>query len=196
MGDSDTDSFSGVFENILAGQNFARSGTVVIEADGYGSAVLPYGILEDVLRVKAVSTYTDEFNGQQLFSYSETQYLWYQAETNSYIATYNELYVNGTISARVAGYLSEEDYLSVTETLANAELSVYPNPSSDFVNVELPSSETFEYTITDAQGKTVISGTTKDVFNRTMIVNGLETGMYILQVSNEADSFAKRFIIE
>lgn len=84
--------------------------------------------------------------------------------------------------------------VSVKEASESIEVSVYPNPANDFLNVELPSSEPYDYKLLDASGKVVSSG---EVYNSGKIqLSGFVSGVYFLHVGNERGNAINRIIIQ
>lgn len=86
------------------------------------------------------------------------------------------------------------DALAVNETIKNKlQVSVYPNPASDNLFVELDSkTKTAQITISDLSGKTIINS---NITNQNNIdISGLQLGMYMLTVSTENGSETVKFI--
>lgn len=71
-----------------------------------------------------------------------------------------------------------------------AYISIYPNPSSDFVNVK-SSAKIDSVSIVDVSGKTVSS---KKMINNQIDVRNLPTGSYIINIATETAVQSKKFI--
>jgi PKD repeat protein len=79
---------------------------------------------------------------------------------------------------------SETAVLSVLNNTGSAELmktgiSISPNPSSDFISIQNSSSNIGKFTISDMQGKILMSGSLKSGMNRVNL-DDLSTGMYLI----------------
>ena len=83
----------------------------------------------------------------------------------------------------------------------NTEISVYPNPATSFVNVEVSSEEAqqFNAKVVDMMGKTVYV----DQFNHlggtgmyTIDVNNLAKGVYFLHLSNDNGQSVQKFVVK
>ena len=83
----------------------------------------------------------------------------------------------------------------------NVEVSVYPNPASNYVNVEVLSDEAQQFTATvvDMMGKTVYT----DQFGHnggdqiyTIPVTSLSKGVYFLHLNSANGSHVQKFIVE
>lgn len=80
------------------------------------------------------------------------------------------------------------DEFSLTE-----EVSIFPNPSSEFINIDIPSHISInKVNLYDALGKN-IDITFKD---NTINVSNIVSGMYILNIETDKGSLSKRVIIE
>ena len=84
--------------------------------------------------------------------------------------------------------------VSVKEVDASIDVSVYPNPANDFLNVELPTNESYDYQFLDASGKIVATG---EVFGSGQIqLSVFQAGVYFLHVQNDRGSAINRIIIQ
>ncbi|MEN8890717.1 MAG: T9SS type A sorting domain-containing protein, partial [Wenyingzhuangia sp.] len=79
------------------------------------------------------------------------------------------------------------------------EVSVYPNPASSMVNIEILSQnkkEMVTITLYDAIGKSVYTTTVNSENNKVQLdINELESGIYTVSVSNEFFKTNKRLVI-
>jgi len=87
-------------------------------------------------------------------------------------------------------WLASASNLSLADVSA-AELSAYPNPSSDFLNFKGSSVKNTEYVIVDASGRTVA----KSVTNGNQVdVRNLTNGVYTLMLTVDGQTKSVRFI--
>jgi len=188
------DTFSGTVT--VGGQAFSQSGSVNAIADGYGTLNLPYGSIDNVLRIKIIAGFTDDFMGITISSYADYQYFWYHQEYETIIASYEEFYTDGLLEDRVASYITEGDFTSLVENYNKPQITIYPNPSSGSVNIELPTADDLEYTVLDATGKSVSIGNTTYSNERTLKLSELESGIYLLRVAMNDTYYTYKFIVE
>ena len=80
----------------------------------------------------------------------------------------------------------------VNEAIAQATLEVYPNPVSEVLYIKNLPCETVEYTICNALGQEVATGTTSG----TLSVAALEKGLYVLQLKGDEFRRTTRIIVE
>jgi hypothetical protein len=70
------------------------------------------------------------------------------------------------------------------------EISLYPNPVNDILNITLTNLSIKEVKIFNLQGKLIIEETT----NKKVDVSGLVTGMYFVKIESEENSVTKKFV--
>ncbi|NLA25320.1 MAG: T9SS type A sorting domain-containing protein, partial [Bacteroidales bacterium] len=86
----------------------------------------------------------------------------------------------GNYSKKIGITIVDTD-VSSPEILSNNEISIYPNPASEYLNIELNQYLSDEVQIYDISGKLLISKAINS--NHTQInIADLEQGMYILNV--------------
>ena len=83
----------------------------------------------------------------------------------------------------------------------NVEVSVYPNPATNYVNVEVLSDEAQQFTasVVDMMGKTVYTdqiGHNGGNQIYTIPVNTLAKGVYFLHLDSANGSHVQKFIVE
>lgn len=65
----------------------------------------------------------------------------------------------------------------------NNELKVYPNPATDFINVELKRKSNSLFQLSDLNGRTVLKGQLNELVNK-IDVNNQNAGIYLLTIIN------------
>ena len=83
----------------------------------------------------------------------------------------------------------EDPFLSVNEPNTK-ELSVYPNPATDQLNIDIEGE--FEYQIFDLNGKMLLKGKN----DKTIRVSLLEKGTYLLEVKTSIETVKSKFLVE
>ena len=91
--------------------------------------------------------------------------------------------------AAVSGQLC--DLVGIEET-KSTYVEVFPNPSSNEVNIRMSRSDNWNVQVLDTKGKQVID---QNVNGTKMVLNGLSSGFYLLRVSNDEAIFSRRFSI-
>jgi len=92
---------------------------------------------------------------------------------------------NGTFGMNTPAYfcmdnLITSDGVTSIKDLPKLDISVFPNPTTDFVNIANPSNELLDYKIFSTTGQLLDSGTTYSSIN----FQSLTAGSYILEVTD------------
>ena len=91
-----------------------------------------------------------------------------------------------TSSFRIEGNLSMNDP-------DEANIRVYPNPTSSVLNIEVPQSSQYQYSVFTMNGKQVLDGVFNS--NKTHVnTNSLSSGVYIIRITNGNNSISKRVV--
>lgn len=89
--------------------------------------------------------------------------------------------------------------LSVNDLEVNAGFSVYPNPATDIVNLQINQDGKFAVKIYDITGKEVFVKTPEFLTSNSALslnVSSLSQGVYIISIEGEHQSFSKKLIIQ
>jgi len=189
------ETFAGTITNISAGQTFDVNGTAKIKADGYGKLKLPFGAVNNVLRVKVAYdyTYSMDFFGFPLTvsTLRDTVYLWYNANTRDYIANYSVGYGDtGTGMKKMSAtlqYLSSNDLsLSAINAVYNNSVAIYPNPAQEIINIK-GTNEIPDVKIYNVNG-VLLRQEKSSVINISEFANG----MYLIEISGKKYKIIKQ----
>jgi hypothetical protein len=80
---------------------------------------------------------------------------------------------------------------SVGDFMKEQQIKVYPNPTSDFIYLDLPESEQSEYQIIDLSGNLIKSGVVSD---SKISISHLSLGGYVLKVRSKKGITVKKII--
>jgi hypothetical protein len=85
--------------------------------------------------------------------------------------------------------------LSIEEKVGNLNLSLFPNPTTNYLQVQLENEklETTTYKIYDLNGKIVLSGTLSKGQNG-IYLNSLSNGVYLIQLKNGYKNYSGKFL--
>lgn len=91
---------------------------------------------------------------------------------------------------RISHYTST---IGINEIKKKDELSVYPNPAKDMLNVEclMVNGNTNSYKITNTLGELILQGSAPQSVN----ISALPNDIYFLEIKSEKESFIKKIII-
>ena len=90
--------------------------------------------------------------------------------------------------------------VSTEEALQNIDISVYPNPAKDILQLKINTDkvENLELSIISIDGKAVLVETTEanGLAHLSMDVSGLSAGFYFLKIANESGILTKKIVID
>lgn len=126
-----------------------RRGEYKTTVDGWGAILLPFGGLNEILRVKIEETYNDTstFLGTEtIIAYSSTTYEFWQKGTGSYVMSIKYADEDGDLDTIVTYRkqdqviispvdTSTEDTTSIIEIQTKKTLQLFPNPASTQIKV-------------------------------------------------------------
>jgi len=90
-------------------------------------------------------------------------------------------------------FAAEATYDLSTAAIANNSLDtlgIYPNPATDFININDNTNELSSYTIHNLLGQTVLQGI---INNKQIDVSTLEKGVYLIKFKTNSNSLTKKF---
>jgi hypothetical protein len=109
------------------------------------------------------------------------------------VITFNAIVSEFNGTAQIIPLPNQSQLLSTNEIFFNT-FSIYPNPAkSGFVNITSTGSETLQATVFDILGKQVINAA---VSNERLDVSTLNTGVYIVKLTQGAATTTKKLIIQ
>jgi len=162
-GDVVNETFSGTQVNSLASVTWNRGGTITIEADGYGTLILPTGTFNDVLRIKVTTIYSDTHPTFPSIDYDDVVYLWYHVGSRGYLLSYGEFIVSN-FGIPVPPVITVNYYGTIPVSTADLDgqslqLNAFPNPMQNEAQVQLSGmgGEAFQLEVTDLNGRLVES---------------------------------------
>lgn len=74
------------------------------------------------------------------------------------------------------------------------KIEVYPNPSSDFVNIQLPNSNKYTISLYSTNGQIVYQFEAKNIEQFKLDISELAKGVYLLNIKDNSSMFSKKII--
>ncbi|MDM1555426.1 T9SS type A sorting domain-containing protein [Chryseobacterium indologenes] len=176
--------------------NTNETGQVSVSVDGYGTVITPKGTYPDVLRIKRMRTATQTIGTSSTpitVTYTNESYQWVsQSEGMVFSFAINTFVSNGVTNvSKSVSYLDTAVLSTVDLDSKKNEVSIYPNPGTDFISVG--SKENLKkITIYSLEGKAVI----KPQNSRNIDISKLPKGVYLLQGELENGTFVSKKIIK
>lgn len=194
FGNMDTSSYS--FEvNVPTLGYWNRFATRYNHVDGYGVLMLPDGYSYDVLRMKSIIEMTDTLFIESLgfpipLPRIQTEYKFIapgEGEPLLQITTQPLFLFAGQEVVTSVKYKNELNYATINN--AEAEVTrIYPNPSSDFIQIDIGAEDVSAAVIFDSKGKVcqMLKGNHKKID-----INNLSSGTYYVVITSDSD---KRYV--
>lgn len=175
--------------------DYGQWGNKFTEVDAEGTLTTPYGTYQ-ALRVKTISHITDTINSELInggFSFERPEqidYFWLSPQAKGPVLHISTI-ENEVVSTRLL--VSEGTTIGLSKT-AEKNIKIYPNPTRDFIVVDVPFAEKATIKLYDMQGKLVLTEITE---NHKVNVSKLPPGMYVINISQaNLPSITKRIVIE
>jgi len=120
----------------------------------------------------------------------------YETSTGSISFTVGEVVIDtgtdGTNDLTQGFHQTNWNFLGLEDGDINYEASVYPNPTSDILNIEVGNFEEIEYALIESSGRIVLEGNLTDFITQVR-VDHLEPGSYHLQLTDAENNQLKNF---
>jgi hypothetical protein len=109
--------------------------------------------------------------------------IWYPAPTSTFYSNGNAFAIRMNMGANVG----------INENVSN-EVSIYPNPTSDVLNISTNSNDLSELTIKDITGKIVLT----EEFNTKITINTdrYSKGIYLIDVKNDLGTVSEKISVQ
>lgn len=206
FGDVVVSQFEGTVELVISQDPLPLEGDSKVEVDGKGTLKLFENTIEDVLRYAIIDTMyvylteaTEEEPAMRVLI-TRSQYEYFKHEVSNFPlfshtkVTFEEEIEEGIYGefSVVLAYQGDVDVSSIAKNALDLT-TLYPNPATDLLNINLPSSvESAQVTITDALGRVVM--TTEAQGTTSVNVSSLEKGTYFVRIAAE-DTFTTKTVV-
>jgi len=81
-------------------------------------------------------------------------------------------------------------------TMLSQNISIYPNPANDKMNIDVNGLTSFNYVVTDLLGKVIVSDKSVSGERTTIDVSTITKGIYFLTIENNGQKATKKIIVE
>lgn len=174
-------------------------------ADGFGTLILPYGTISNVLKISGADTTSESIPGS-IYTTTRQMVYFYKPGVHYFLlnATHSTLTVNGENPQSGSGitYMAEEAFTAISEQAADAiGIEAWPMPAQDVLNVEygLAGGHHVDISLFDATGRKVHAGqvntTASGIQRATVNVQGWPAGIYLLRVTDDHGQRGTRRIV-
>ncbi len=173
-----------------------RRGTITATADAWGSVKTPAGTYNNTLRIEKEKVYTDSvWNAggdlMNVTTHYETDYEWYTASSH-YPVLQIEVTEAGSFSLSYSSLIG-----GIEDNPLLSQISIYPNPADDIINVKLSDGITdkIEINIVSLMGQQLTQLEEAGNHQFSADISGLAPGVYFLTIKSSSGNYAtSRFI--
>ena len=182
-----TDTYFAVY-SMTEGMVIHENGTIAVNADAWGSITTPAGTYNNTLRVKEERNYTDSIFMDGVFvyvtSFTQTDYEWYTATSHTPVFSLSE-----TGDGTSVTYRSET--VGIEETPLLTQVSVYPNPADNTLNIRLPEGdmENAEISVVNLTGQQMLQFKNNGNLQLQADISGLAPGVYMLRIKSSTGNY-------
>lgn len=187
--------------DVFNGYPGTSEGQYEVEADGYGTLILPDMTYENVLRLHIIETAESSFDfgtGTPIVFTSELEsYAWFIEGLPIPLLLVTELSQDGVLQSSFSSFVSGIS-TSVFEANTLQSIKVYPNPAVNSVTVDLGSNSTegLSIEVFDVKGALLIKhdeGLSNSSVNQ-IDISKLESGIYFLHIRSAAGYAIKKLV--
>lgn len=181
------------------GTPFNRTAQVVLDGDGYGTLVMPFGTFTNVLRIKRTHSGQDLGQGINV-TWLTHEYYYYKPGLSYPLLIIVDDVTNGSASAQTI--MLDPSMVGVKEALANdIGIEVYPVPATDVIHVRFGASGKLMSTLIDGAGRIVwtrdLGSRAPGLYEESFDLAGLASGLYTIRITDEhGGSGVKRFAVK
>lgn len=184
-----SDDFEGSYQD--GTQGYIRDGNVNVQADGWGTLMLPTGTFTNVLRIHYTETFSDSAIGQPgLFNYISDNYLWLSPTHRGPLASI-KIRSAGGAPAVTSAYYTNQVPTGIEDITGQQQdgILLYPNPVANesrlYLSIVSPSRTAAVITVADINGRiTPVQEITQFGNNYILNVENLPKGLYIVRIEN------------
>ncbi len=197
------DAFSSSFT--ISGFAITRSGNISGNADGYGSVIMPYGTVSNILRVKTTEIYSDVTPFGNI-DYNFVSYYYYKPGLHTPVAGVRDYTVTtlGSPSQVQSADYVDQSAVGMEEALRyEIGVDVFPNPARDNVSVVFGAdgSQGLRLEVIDLTGKVVVrqdlGKRSAGIQRQDIDIAGLAAGLYNVHITDGLGGHGvKRLVVE
>lgn len=182
---------------------FFRDGSTTGLADGYGTLILPWGTVQNVLRVKVDKAYQD--NGFGTIDYVSTTYFFYApgVKVPLLVLDHLEYTQQGQTTISETGTYADMSVVGMEEIEADiSQIQIWPMPVRDelFLDITLETSGSYRMELVDMTGRVIMLNTLGNLSigrsTHNVRLDNLASGSYLLRTIGPNSSISQKIIVQ
>lgn len=203
-GDSFMDDFSVSFQ--VGASTVVEEGTLSVEADAYGTVLLPNDEVTDLLRVRTIRTYFQAFPPElqiDTIFFEEERLEWYAVDQIYPVLSVTTEMVSTNLSPQIRIYFTGDVETNIEEYLPSASIEAYPNPGNGMFQLQYDLIQTadIQINIYNSMGQLVKIGGSglQNAGRQTTLIDltGQAQGMYFAEmILNEKERIVHKLMVQ
>ncbi|KXH84350.1 T9SS type A sorting domain-containing protein [Chryseobacterium kwangjuense] len=186
--------FTDTFAGYSTPASLTETGTQTVTVDAYGTLKTPLGTFPNTIRMKMERSTVSNTVGSPMANITFVGYTWVSSSYAGALLTisFSEVAVPGFPVAygRYLSYGKNTLTLGTEDVTANKQIDIYPNPSSDYVNLH-HGEKIIKIEMNDAEGKKISEFKNVDKID----ISGFPSGVYFLKMTFKNGKTETRKII-
>ena len=170
------------------GYQVFRTAMTTVTADAYGTLILPWGNVSNVLRVHLEETITDSVFGPPATATNDA-YIYLTPGVHYFLLSITQS------GSNFRGSYIDASGVGINSIADSKYLTIYPSPASRTLNVDFTAEEKIVSTrITDVSGKEIYSNQVNLNPQQRIDIESLASGYYFINIQTAEKTFTKKFI--
>lgn len=195
LNDSFQDNFYGTYFDMSVLANSTIQGTRQVQADGFGTLILPGKVYSNCLRVKTIRT-VSEMGPFGNLNYTRIYYTWFQLNTNGIIL---ESEATNSIILHTKYYYDNPLITGINEAGKDNDIVIAPNPFASSISITLKKQNMHHvrFILHDVWGHNLISEAEQNLtaeFTKTIHFGDMPGGIYFLEIIMDGERIVKRIV--
>ena len=169
------------------------SGSIVFSGGNYGSQANGSTIIISNCIDTGCFTFNmkDSYGDGMCCSYGNGSYSLTEDSTGNVLASGASFTNVDSTNFCVGGASFTKNLASESKTVLSPKISIYPNPSKDFINIFIRDQKMKDYTIINLFGQTVLSG---KLTNKQIDISSLQNGVYLINFMSNKKQISRKLI--
>ncbi len=195
LNDSFQDNFNGTYLDMSMGFTYTTQGTRQVQADGFGTLILPGKVYPNCLKIKSVRTGSETWMFGNI-NFTQIYFTWFQLNTNGIVLQTEggSNFINNT-----KYYFNNPLITGINEISKVNDVVITPNPftSSISIHVRNQSIKNVMFILHDIWGRNLITEAEQNLtieFTKTIHCGNIPKGIYFLEVIMDGERIVKRII--
>jgi hypothetical protein len=195
LNDSFQDSFYGTYLDMSIGSTYTTQGTSHVEADGFGTLILPGKTYTNCLRIKFVRTGSETWMFGNL-NFTQIYYTWFQLNTNGIVL---QTEGSSSVISNTKYYFNNPLITGIREATKENNVAITPNPFTSSISIHIRNQgiQNMKFILRDVLGHNLFTETEINLhpsFTKTVHLENLTKGIYFLEMIMDGQRTVRKIV--